>query len=273
MLAAALIVFRETLEAAMIVAILAAASRGVRGRRAWIGLGLMAGAAGAGVVALLADVLGSALEGAGQDILNAAILFTATIMIAWHIVWMAGHGRAMAGQMKAVGAEIAAGERHMSMLALVIGLAIMREGSEVVLMLQGLVTAASPENMALGAGLGLFGGAVVGLLMYAGFLVLPVRRVFACTNVLLALIAAGLAARGANCLVQAGWLPDLGPRLWDTSGYVSDASLGGQFLAAMTGYIAHPSGAQVVSYGVTLAAIVLLLAAQKIRFSSRGISV
>ncbi len=51
MLAALLLVFREVLEAALIVSVIAAATRGVVGRGRWIGGGIVAGVLGALLVA------------------------------------------------------------------------------------------------------------------------------------------------------------------------------------------------------------------------------
>ena len=51
MFAAALIVFRESLEAALIVSIMAAATRGIAWRRRWMLGGVLAGLLGACMVA------------------------------------------------------------------------------------------------------------------------------------------------------------------------------------------------------------------------------
>ena len=58
MLAIWILVFREVLEAAMIVSIVAAATRGVAGRWRWIGSGIALGCVGAGLVAAGAETAG-----------------------------------------------------------------------------------------------------------------------------------------------------------------------------------------------------------------------
>ena len=63
MLATLLLVFREVLEAALIVSIVAAATRGVPRRGAWIGSGIALGVLGAGLVALFANGIADAMEG------------------------------------------------------------------------------------------------------------------------------------------------------------------------------------------------------------------
>lgn len=266
MLAAALILFRETLEASLIVAIIAVATRGVAGRGRWIGLGLLGGAVASGIVAALAEAITNLGDGIGQELLNAGILLTAVLMIGWHVVWMGSHGRALASQMRQVGKQVTAGESDISVLAVVIGLAVLREGSEVVLLLQGLLTGQTGGGGLLaGSALGFGLGALTGVLMYAGFLALPVQRVFTATNALLVLIAAGMAARGVNFLVQAGWLPSLTESLWDTSEIIAEDSILGQILATLIGYISQPSGIQVLAYLTTVGVIMSLLAFQKRR--------
>ena len=52
MLGALVIVFREAIEAGLIVGIVLAATRGVPNRAAWVGLGIGVGAVGAGIIAL-----------------------------------------------------------------------------------------------------------------------------------------------------------------------------------------------------------------------------
>jgi high-affinity iron transporter len=259
MFAAAIIVFRELTEAAIIVTILMAATRGVARRGFWIGAGIVGGLIGAAAVASCITVVSSLFEGSGQEIVNAAILFTAVALIGWHVVWMNVHGRQMAVEMRAHGRSVAEGSRHMSALAIIVALAVMREGSEVVLMLQGLWTSGSTHAMVGGATLGILAGLAFSCLMYFGFIAMPISRIFALTNILLVLIASGMAARAANFLTQAGLAPSLGDALWDSNKVLPDDSIIGQILAAMTGYIARPSGIEVAFYALTAVGIIALM--------------
>jgi high-affinity iron transporter len=260
MLAAALIVFREVLEASLIVTIVMAATLGVRRRGYWVSLGIAGGVAGAGIVAACTSYLATLFNGAGQDIVNACILFLAVCLIAWHTIWMNSHGREIAAHMRKVGHSVTQGEEHMSILAIVVGLAVMREGSEIVLMLQGLWAGSDGAQTVIGGGLlGLGAGAGVAVLMYLGFLALPLKSVFSATNVVLVMIAAGMAARGANFLAQAGLVPSFGSHLWDSSNILADQSLGGQILAALVGYIARPSGIEVACYAATILVVMGLM--------------
>jgi high-affinity iron transporter len=92
MLATAIIVFREVLEAALVVGIVLAASRGVAGRGLWVSSGIAAGVLGAALVAACASAIATAVNGIGEELFNAAILFTAVAMLGWHNIWMNRHG-------------------------------------------------------------------------------------------------------------------------------------------------------------------------------------
>lgn len=263
MLATAIIVFREVLEAALIIGIVLAATRGVIRRSAWVSAGVAAGLAGAGLVALFADAISTAIAGSGQEVFNASILFFAVIMLGWHNVWMGRHGRELAQQMNAMGQAVKEGERPMHMLAVVIGIAVLREGSEIVLFLYGIATAQQDQagQMLAGGALGLLSGAVVGLMMYLGLLRIPSKYLFRVTSWLITLLAAGMAAQAAGFLVQADLLPAIVQTVWNTSEILSQNSILGRLLQTLIGYTDHPSGIQVLFYVATLVSIAWLMRA------------
>jgi len=254
----AVLVFREVLEAALIVSVVFAATRGVPGRGRWIGTGIAAGVLGAVALAASAGAIAGAVQGMGQELLNASVLFAAVAMIGWHAIWMASHGREMTAQMHALGAAVSVGRRPLTTLMLVVALAVLREGSEVVLFLFAQAAGGSGwVDVAGGIALGVAGGCGVGLALYFGLLRIPIRHFFTATNWLLLLLAAGMASQAAHFLVQADVLPSLAPQLWDTSALLSDRSLLGQTLHALIGYDARPAGIQVVFYVVTGALIAI----------------
>ena len=244
-----ILVFREVLEAAMIVSIVAAATRGVAGRWRWIGSGLLLGCLGAGVVAAGAGRLADAMSGMGQEWFNAGVLLAAAAMIGWHVIWMARHGRVLAADAGRFGNDVSEGRRPLTALMIVVALAVLREGSEVVLFGYGLLSGGSGAGDLLTGGLlGVLSGVAAGAAMYAGLLRIPMRHFFRATNGLLMLLAAGLTASAAGFLAQADVLPTLANPLWDTSAMLSDESWLGRTLHALVGYTAQPSGMQVLLY-------------------------
>jgi len=261
MLATAIIVFREVLEAALVVSIVLAATREVTQRALWVAGGVLGGLLGATAVAWFADAIAAAASGVGQELFNAAILFVAVIMLAWHNVWMSRHGRELAMDLKSVGAAIRGGARPIHVLAAVVAMAVLREGSELVLFLYGVAAAASGETggMLTGAIIGIGIGVAVGTALYLGLLRIPSSRLFAVTGWMILLLAAGMAAQGAAFLVQADILPALGERIWNTGGLISDEGVFGRVLHTLIGYTARPDGIQVLFYLVTLGGILTMM--------------
>ncbi|MGA2794966.1 MAG: FTR1 family protein, partial [Roseiarcus sp.] len=106
MLGALIIVFREVIEAGIIVGIILAVTRGIGGAGLCIAAGVAGGVAGAVLVAVFAQAIANALAGMGQELFNGSILALAVVMLTWHNVWMASHGRQMAAEMRQVGEEV-----------------------------------------------------------------------------------------------------------------------------------------------------------------------
>jgi high-affinity iron transporter len=260
MIGALIIVFREVIEAGLIIGIVLAATRGVSGRGSWIGLGALAGLLGASLVAAFAGLISNSFEGMGQELLNAAVLCTAVAMLMWHNAWMARHGREMATEMFKVGEAVTAGKRPLTALALVVGLAVLREGSEVVLFLYGIV-AGGTSGMALLTGglLGLVAGAAFTGLTYLGLVAIPARYIFMVTSILITLLAAGMAAQAVQYFNAAGVVTAMGGVMWDTSDWLSQDSLLGRIMHALMGYNERPSELQVAVYIAVLVAMFVLM--------------
>jgi len=266
MIAALIIVFREVIEAGLIVGIVLAATTGVPGRERAVAMGIFAGVLGACLVAGFAGELAGLFQGAGQEVFNATILLLAVAMLTWHNVWMASHGREMARELKAAGHQVKTGERTLTALSIVVGVAVLREGSEVVLFLYGIAAqgGTSATGMVAGGGLGLAAGGLVSALMYAGLLKIPAGKLFQVTSGLITLLAAGMAAQAVIFLQNAGWLEFFTSTVWDTSWLLPDdgqGSLGlfGKMLHTLVGYTAAPNGAQLIAYGATIAMILVLM--------------
>ena len=257
MLGALVIVFREVIEAGLVVGIVMAATRGIPSRGRWIAGGVLAGVVGACLVAAFAGSIADAFQGSGQEYMNASVLLVAVGMLTWHNVWMAHHGQALAAELRAAGQQVREGRRSLAALAVVVGLAVLREGSEVVLFLYGIVVAGgtTAATIAMGGALGLLAGALLACLSYLGLVVVPARHLFTVTSWLIALLAAGMAAQAMNFLNAAGISTPLDATLWDTSTILSSGSVPGQILHTLVGYTDQPTGLQALAYLLVLAAM------------------
>ncbi len=259
-----IIMFREAMEAGLIVGIVLAATQGVARRGRWIAGGIALGVAGASLVAAFAAALSNAFEGAGQEVFTAAILCFAVVMLSWHILWMSRHAKAMAAEVREVGQAVRLGQRSLAALAAVVAVAVIREGAEVVLFLYGIVAATHTAPLALATGgvAGLVLACLASWLLYRGLVIIPVHRLFSVTNGLIALLAAGMAGQAAAILHSADLLPGWGEQLWNTSFILADDSFLGRSLHALIGYSARPSGIQLAAWLATL--LVLAVASRAI---------
>jgi high-affinity iron transporter len=261
LLAALIIVFREVFEAGLIVGIVLAVTESVPHRNRWIGGGVLAGALAACVVAAFAGALSQLFAGMGQELFNAAILGIAVLMLTWHNVWMAHHGREIAGEMRAAGQAVTDGTKSLLALAVVVGVAVLREGSEVALFLYGVAASdgGSAASLAIGGIIGLALGAAVCLLTYFGLMRIPQRALFATTTVLITLLAAGMAAQAVAFLERANWLNSLDTVVWDSTWLLSEASLAGRTLHTLIGYTDQPTQMQLLVYLAVLVVTVMLM--------------
>jgi high-affinity iron transporter len=260
-IAALIIVFREVFEAGLIIGIVLAVTRTVTHRNRWIGGGVLAGVCAACVVAAFAGALSNLFAGMGQELFNAAILTIAVVMLTWHNVWMARHGSELAGELRSAGQAVVDGSKSLLALAVVVGVAVLREGSEVVLFLYGVLAAGgdSAVSVALGGLAGLALGAAVCMLTYFGLLRIPMRALFTTTTVLIALLAAGMAAQAAAFLEKANWLTALDTVVWDSGWILSDSSIPGRALHTLIGYTDQPTEMQLAVYLAILAVTFVLM--------------
>jgi len=256
-----IIVFREVFEAGLVIGIVMAVTTGVAGRGLWVAGGVAVGILGACLVALFAGGLSQLFHGSGQELLNASILGFAVLMLGWHNVWMARHGRELAAEMRAAGQAVVEGSKSLAALAAVVAIAVLREGSEVVLFLYGVAAAegGASVSMLVGGVIGLGLGALVCFLTYLGLVTIPTRYLFTVTSTLIALLAAGMAAQAIAFLQQADVLTALDQTVWDTSWILRDGSFLGRALHTLIGYVDQPTAMQLIVYAATLAIIALLM--------------
>ena len=271
MLPSMLIVFREVFEAGLVIGIVMAVTSSVPGRGLWVAGGVAAGVLGACIVALFTGGLSELFGGSGQELFNAGILGFAVLMLGWHNIWMARHGREIASEMRAAGEAVATGAKSLAALAVVVMIAVLREGSEVVLFLYGVAAAQGGGDLSMVAGgaAGLVLGALVCLLTYLGLITIPARYLFAVTSTLIALLAAGMAAQAIAFLQQANILTAFDETVWNTSWILSDSSLLGRALHTLIGYVDRPTAMQLIAYAATLAVILVLMRLFAVRPAQR----
>jgi high-affinity iron transporter len=258
---ALIIVLREVFEAGLIVGIVLAATRTIPGRGYWVSGGVAVGVAGSCIVAVFAGALSAAFEGAGQELFNACVLFVAVAMLTWHNVWMTRHGKELAKSLAAAGRAVVDGKKSLAALAVVVAVAVLREGFEVVMFLYGVLATdgTSGISVLIGGAAGLAIGALICFGTYFGLVHIPDRYLFGVTSIMIAFLAAGMAAQAIAFLEQANILTALGNTVWDTSWLLTDDSFLGRAMHTLIGYTERPSGMQLVAYLLVLAVMFTLM--------------
>lgn len=253
MLPAAIVIFREILEIAIIVGVILAATAGTQGRMRALFSGIGLGLVGASIIAFFAQEIADAFDGIGQEIMNATILLLAALMIAWTAIWMRQHARSITRSLKDLGQKVTDGDLPSTALITVIALAVFREGAEIVMFSFGmLATGISLTALLAGGLLGFAGGALVGYLIYAGLVKASTRHIFSVSGWLLSLVAAGMCAKAVNFLNAADVIPSIGGVLWDSSAFIPSSSFVGQILGVLIGYNDAPTGGELLAYILVL---------------------
>lgn len=265
MLSTLIIVFREVLEAMLVVGIATAAAREVNIATRWIYGGVLGGLFAAVLVAIFADLIAVSMQGMGQEIFNATVLISASLLMAWTAIWMGKHGREVSQRIRQTCHGVQGSDTTKFVLAVVVGLAVAREGSEVVLFLYGVVAAgaSNASEMLSGGAIGVALGILVAMGLYRSLIYIPMRYIFLVVTCFIVLLSAGMASQGIAYLVMVDELPAWGQPIWNTSHIISEQGLLGQVLQALMGYDDRPSGMQVFVFLSVLSLTWLFIYMQK----------
>jgi high-affinity iron transporter len=268
-----LIVFRESLEAALVVGIVLAflSKAGLKRLYPAVWSGAAAAVAASVVTAALFLKLLGEFEGKAEQLFEASIMLAGAALLTTLILWI---GR---GDMRAAlegRATAAAGAAGFWGIALLVFTSILREGTETVVFLGASLRDSGLGGVAAGLA-GLVAALALGILVFA--VGLRMRHFFAVTNGLLILFAAGLVGRAAGELVEAGALPPLVDRLWDLNpsgpgaahALLREDGAMGSLLKGLFGYSATPSLAMALAYVLYLAAVVAVIFARRRRQGGR----
>ncbi|PMG94283.1 FTR1 family iron permease [Vibrio breoganii] len=259
MFASMAIVSREGFEMVLIITLLLAATHQVKGANKWI---LLGGIAGVCISILLASLalsnayIASLLK---AKLTGAIILILASLLIAWTVIWMKSEGKKIGQKISNIDVSDAASP--LLSLSIVAFLTVVREGSEVVLFLLGLMSQSgvSVHSIILGSVFGALEAIVIGVLMYFGLIRVNIGKVFDVFAVIMTFLSAGMAANAVAKLSSIGLVPSLIPQVWNTTPYFDHHT---NWLALVMhvvfGYTEKPSLMQLIVYTSTLVVIFAL---------------
>lgn len=248
MLNATIIVWRECLEAMLVVGILIAwVGRSEPGARRAIWGGV---AGGVGLALALAGLtLGvlAELEDRTQELVQIGLILLAALLMTQMVVWMQRHARNLRGELEASLHAAAERRGHLG-IAAVAAIAVAREGAETVIFLQGVAGGQGAGGLMLAGALGFGLAALTAWGAARGLRMLPMRTLFRVSAVLLLVFAAGFVATGVDRLIGLELLPPGADPLWDASAWLDDSAGVGKLLADWLGYRARPAATVVVAY-------------------------
>ncbi len=212
---AAVIVFREGLEAVLILAAITASFVGERRKlRRPVLLGALAGLGATAVTYALAQVLVNALGDGGlrlqaiTGVIAIAVLLLVTNWFFHRVYWSEWLGRFHRRRR-----AIERFDRLGFLSGQVVGFALLgltsvyREGFETVLFLQNLQVSAGSQATALGIAIGLAGTLAVGFVTFKLERKLPYKKMLIATGVLIGLVLAVMVGTTVHSLQGLGWVP------------------------------------------------------------------
>jgi len=242
LLTSVIIVLREVLEAALLVAVLLAATQFSIVGRGWVRISVAAGVLGSALFYSQFAAIFEWFDGVGYEVTNAAlqlVVYMAILLLIWLL--------------QVVQFRPPRGRRFLQVvMGLAVCLAIIREGSELLLYFSGLQhNADALPSGVIGSIVGAGVGFSVGVLLYVLFCSAHRLAALYMTIGVLILVGGGMCSQATMLLIQADWLPSQLP-LWDSSQWLSERSISGQLLYALIGYEATPTPLQVVIYLASL---------------------
>ncbi len=235
-----ILIFQETLEAAILMSVLLVFARINGIRPTWIIFAIAAGLVGALIFAFNMADISDWFDYVGQEVMNALIQLIIILCLTVFIALQSLRSRVTVSRHQNL--------IYITCMVAVVSLAMTREGSEIFIYI-GMVLQ-QPEYIRptlTGTGIGAGIGISCGTLLYYGLLGLPPRWAPVCGATLLALVSGNFASQAILNLTQADWLPYT-KILWDSSVWLPEGSLQGHLLFAFFGYEATPSILQGIAY-------------------------
>ena len=241
MLAQFILTLREGLEAALIIAIVAAYLRkiGKSALHKYIWLGSALAVVASAILSIIFWIFYGFAESFAGLWFEAAAMFTATAVLTYMIFWMAENAQRMKSALQEK-VDVAISSGQLFGISAVAFTSVLREGVETILFLSAAAAISFIDTVA-GAALGLFVAAVVAVFLIRGTVKLDWRKFFLYTSVLLLLFASGITMHGTKVLQELGVLPPIIEHLYDMSSMLPEDGLLGSILHVFIGYHDMPS--------------------------------
>ncbi len=256
MISSFIIMFRETLEAALIIGIILSYlnKTGQSRYKSAIYLGTLAGIIISVLGAYLFSLLAGGFEGRSEQIFEGVVMLTGAALLTTMIFWMMKQQHSVSKIEGKTENYISKGK--IVSLSLLVFVSVLREGIESVFFL-GALNFSSGSSIT-GVMLGFFSAVLLGFLIFTGSRKISLKIFFQLTNILLVLFAAGLVSYGIHELQEAALLPVFIEHLWDINAILHEKGMLGSIAASLFGYNGNPSLFEAAAYGTYIAFAVLM---------------
>ncbi len=257
----AVVIFRESLEIALLLGVITAVTKPIKNSRRYIIAGALAGVSIASIMAFFASSITEAFGGLGDELVDAGVILFTAALISWTVVWMQGYNRSIRKHLGDLSEKINSNTSSKAMLSVVVAMTIMREGMEIILFVYSI---SSAHNITMteyvwGLLVGSAAGFTTGIILYKGLINFSGKFIFKISTILLILIAAGLSAQAAGILTSIGVIEILSDQLWDSSWLIDDRSTVGKLLSITIGYDSRPNIMQIIFYFSTVIGTILMM--------------
>lgn len=258
MLASLLIMFRESLEAILIVGIVLSylSNTGQKKYYMVVYAATLVAIISSVILAIVFKIFLGGFSGEREEIFEAIVMLTSSVLLSSMILWMLRH-RNMKRDIEYSVENTLSKSKAIGLFWLIM-LSILREGVETVVFLSSASLVTSAESNLLGAFLGLTLALFVGYFIFFASKKLDLKLVFDITNTLLILFAAGLIAQGLHELQELGLINLATVKVWSTENILPKSSFIGDLAKGLFGYNSSPSALEVSSYLLYLSAIFAL---------------
>lgn len=237
-----IIVLREVLEASYLVSLLLIISYNVKLGYRWLYASLLTGALGASVYAIFLSEISLWFDYSGQEIINACIQIGIFVGITFIIIQLTK--------------PLISASKLSWVMALIVALAITREGSELVVYFSSRQQHVSITT--LGAFIVLGIGLSLGALFYYGIGLMRANTAIIFSKTMLTLTASGLLSQGLGFLIQADII-HAQQAAWDIDHWLAESSITGQLLYALIAYESSPQLIQVLAWATTFIVLTSLI--------------
>jgi high-affinity iron transporter len=248
-MATLVVVFRETLEAGLIVGIILTVLHRLRAMRyaprVWTSVAAAIAVSLAGGWGL--SVATEATRERWETAIEGVISLVACAVLTHMVFWMARQAKRIRPEIEAR-VEAAVSRNELATMMLLPFVAVLREGAETVLFLKAVaIQSGGPASWSgglLGGGL----AAAVTAAIFVGGRRIPLKPLFHWSGLLLLLMAAGMLAYGIHELEELGWIPQVMAPVWNINHLLNEKAGVGSFLKALFGYNGNPSLTEVLGY-------------------------